>query len=208
MTRTERLSLIVEEAKWRLERVEICAKPSPVEFMLDNRKAEIRPDGLVILYRRDESGELAFDWFYVEYEETSTPSKKLDTLRQYAQFYWRGEFGRLWNAEYRYRYDLTEIDEGREVEQPKFKVLVVVEEGEGTGYLDGILRDFRFLKDAGIRYQELGFPSDVMGLGQFLFCPRKQFVTADHALAPVWLNGANYQRRLSEQEWRLISCLG
>ena len=194
--------------KWRLERVEVVAKPSDVTFTVDNRKVELRPDGLVILHRRNADGHLDVDWFYVEYEETSTPSKKLESLRQYAQFFWRGEFARLWNAEYRYTYDLTEINGGNEVEKPIFKVLVIVEEGDGSGYLDGLLREFRFLKDTGLRYRELGFPSDVMGLGQFLFCRRAEFVAAEHALASVWLNGANYQRRLSEGDWRLVTCLG
>ena len=194
--------------EYTIERVEVYCKPADVVYHFEGKKQQVKPDGLVILYRRDRAGALSFDWFYLEYEETSTPAKKLDTLKQYAQFYWSGAFSQVWNNAYRYAYGLHEVNDGRPVENPRMKVLVVVEDSDGSGYLDGILADFRFLKDVGLNYQDFGFPSDMMGLGQFLFARRSELVKGEHALEPMWLNGANYQRKLAGEDWRLVSCLG
>jgi hypothetical protein len=196
------------DRSYRIERVEVFSKPPEFGFPIGNRKASIRPDGLILLARRDDAGALHADWHYLEYEETSTPSKKLDALRQYAQFFWMGAFQRLWNDEYRFLYDLNEVNDGKEVETPRFKVLVVVEENDGSGYLDGILREFRFSKDVGLDYRELGFPSDTMGTGQFLVCQRSAFVRAEHALARVWLDGEQRLRRLAGEEWNFVTYLG
>ena len=202
----EGATLTTATDRFVIQRVEVSCKPTGVVFPLKERKVELRPDGLILLYRRRENGERSVDWFYLEYEETSTPSKKLETLRRYAQFYWTGQFQRSWNAEYRFVYDLPH--EGEEEKPPKFKVLVVVEDGDGSGYLDGILNEFRFRKDVGLDYRELGFPSDTMGAGQFLVCRRSALAQAAHALSAVWLSGANHLQLRAGEPVRMVSCLG
>ena len=153
---------------------------------------------MVVLYRRDKNGALQFDWLYLEYEETSSPAKKFDTLREYARFYWSGEFRRLFNTQYRQNYELGEAD----VQNPRFRTLILVANSEGSGYLDAVLAELRFT-DIGVDYKQLGFPSDRMGLHQFLFCQRETLVKAQHALSSVWLNAANYER-----DKRPVTCIG
>ena len=194
--------------RYTIDRVEVYAKPDDVKFKLDGKAAELKPDGLVIIYRADKNGKLGFDWFYVEYEDTSDPLKKVESLRRYAQFYWKGGFKENFNGTYRHRYDLVEVGEaGRPVDNPRFKVLVVCEDTDGSGYLDLILQSFRFLEDTGLDHRKLGFPSPVMGMGQFLFCQRSALNAAEHALEPIWLNGAEYQRRQEGKAFKRVTCL-
>ena len=55
----------VGSKRYTIERVEVYCKPDDLQFYAEGKSRQIKPDGLVVLYRRDKNGALQFDWLYL-----------------------------------------------------------------------------------------------------------------------------------------------